>query len=131
MNKLECIKTLQSTIESFDICLYTTNQVLKTHDQENRRLAEELAQQREENLETLIELQHVKAELANHKSYVSELKEKVLKEKELQHTFREMLWDAQRELTSKGHRVKNPINEIDMRLEELNSIVAKEGENST
>lgn len=60
MSQLERIKTLQATIESFDLRLYAANRVLKTRDQENRRLTGELAQQREEHLETLIELQDVK-----------------------------------------------------------------------
>lgn len=92
-NQLEHIKVLQSTIESFNLRLYAVNRVLKTRDRENRRLSEELAQQREENLETLIELQDVKEDLAGHKLYVTQLKGDLLKEKESQHSFREMLWE--------------------------------------
>lgn len=73
-----------------------------------------MAQQREENLETLIELQDVKEDLAGHKLYVTQLKGDLLKEKESQHSFIEMLCEAQRELASTGRRVKNPVNEIDM-----------------
>lgn len=51
-------------------------------DRENRRLAKELAQQREENLETLIKFQDVKEDLASHKSYAVKLKGDLLKEKE-------------------------------------------------
>lgn len=127
----EYITTLQSEIESRNLRLHVLNRVLRTRDRENRWLTRELSYQRDEHLEALIELQEVKQDLSGHKTYVVQLKHELLNEEASQHDFLEKLWEAQRELASKGHRVKKLINEIDMRIEELKSIAAKEGENST
>lgn len=61
----------------------------------------------------------------------NKVQQDLLNEKASQHDFREKLWEAQRELASLGRPVKEPVNEVDMRLEELNSIAATHGENST
>lgn len=85
---------MQTEIESRNLRLYVSNRVLRIRDRENCRLTEELAQQRDEHMETLIELQDVKADLGSYKAYVVELKGKVLQEKETQHFFREKLWEG-------------------------------------
>lgn len=55
----------------------------------------------------------------------------MMKEKETHHAFRDQLCEAQRELASIGRHVKDPVDEIDMRLEQLKNIAANEGENSS
>lgn len=130
-SQLEYIATMQKEIESRNLRLYVANRVLKTRDQENCGLTKELAQQREEHLEARIELQEVKSDLASYESYVVELKREVMKEKETHHAFRDQLCEAQRELASIGRHVKDPVDEIDMRLEQLKNITANEGENSS
>lgn len=126
MSQLEHIKTLQASIEACNVRLYAANRVLQTRDQENRMLTVELTLQREEHLETLIQLQDVQSDLASYKSYVAELKGELLVEKESQHIFREIL----RKHESEGHHEVHPVDEIETLLEELRSIAAEGGENS-